>query len=224
MSTGYGNSTTGLNVAAQIGITAPLNNPPAPGGLQPGGTQVLSLSSTSPDFSSYQIPAEVQDASGNPLTGGTAFTLTAVASSSGTSPADAVYTGTITGGGSNAFVGYVFVVTGFTNAVNNGTFQCVASSATTLTLANASATSETHAATATLETTSALEYNLLYNTTPNGNGEVISVTSDGFVSALNIGYASVEVSYPFAANALGNTPSGWPYEKIYREINFEVIK
>ena len=141
MSTGYGNSTTGVNVAAAITLTAPLNNPPGTGQTKAGGVQVLSLSSTSPYSAGFQIPAEVVDAAGNPLTGGTAFTLTAVASSTGTSPADAMYTGTITGGGSNAFAGLVFIVTGFTNAVNNGTFQCVASSTTTLTLANPSATS-----------------------------------------------------------------------------------
>ena len=61
----------------------------------------------------------------------------------------AVYTGTYTGGGSNAFAGMYFVITGASNAVNNGTFYCSASTATTLTLANPVAVVETHAHTAT---------------------------------------------------------------------------
>jgi Ice-binding-like len=68
----------------------------------------------------------------------------------------AVYTGTITGGANNAFVGYQFTVTGFLDGVtganpngyNNGVFNCTASTATTLTLSNGAAISETHAGTA----------------------------------------------------------------------------
>jgi len=60
----------------------------------------------------------------------------------------AVYNGTITGGANNAFVGYTFMVAGFVNASNNGTFVCTASSATQLTLTNGSAIAESHAATA----------------------------------------------------------------------------
>jgi hypothetical protein len=56
-----------------------------------------------------------------------------------------VYTGTITGGANNAFVGYTFTVTGFTNAANNGTFTCTASTATTLTLSNGVAVAQTGA-------------------------------------------------------------------------------
>ncbi|PWT75509.1 MAG: hypothetical protein C5B59_08500 [Bacteroidetes bacterium] len=78
----------------------------------------------------------------------TALTLSAVAAPvSGL----ATYTGTITGGGNNAFAGYSFVVTGFTNSANNGTFLCVASTTTTLTLVNLSSVSETHAGTATTQ-------------------------------------------------------------------------
>jgi hypothetical protein len=73
------------------------------------------------------------------------FTLTSVATGTG------VYTGTITNGGSNAWQGYYFTIAGFTNSANNGTFLCTASSTTTLTLVNASSTSETHAATAAFQ-------------------------------------------------------------------------
>lgn len=59
-------------------------------------------------------------------------------------------TGTFTGGGTNNFDGQKFVVTGFVNSNNNGTFLCTGSTTTTLTLANASGgTNESHSATAT---------------------------------------------------------------------------
>jgi hypothetical protein len=61
--------------------------------------------------------------------------------------ATGVYQGTITGGGSNAFIGFIFHVAGFTNAQNNGDFIATGSSATSLTL-NATTTIETHAGTA----------------------------------------------------------------------------
>jgi hypothetical protein len=73
------------------------------------------------------------------------LTLSSVANASG---GTTVYTGTITGGTSNAFIGITFVIAGFTTGANNGTFVCTASSATTLTLNNASGVAETHAATA----------------------------------------------------------------------------
>jgi Putative phage tail protein/PA14 domain len=87
----------------------------------------------------------------NPTSIGT-FVLTAAANASG---GNTVYTGTITGGtspytsgASNAYIGFMFVVNTFTNAANNGTFLCIASTATTITLVNALGVAETHAATA----------------------------------------------------------------------------
>jgi hypothetical protein len=64
-----------------------------------------------------------------------------------------VYTGTITNGAliTNMWQGYYFIVTGFTNSANNGTFLCSASTATTLTLVNATGVAETHAATAAFQ-------------------------------------------------------------------------
>jgi hypothetical protein len=74
------------------------------------------------------------------------LTLTSVATSVG---ATAVYSGTITGGGSNAFVGYAFTVTGFTGSNNNvSSAVCTASTGSSLTLTNSAATAETHAASA----------------------------------------------------------------------------
>jgi hypothetical protein len=75
-----------------------------------------------------------------------ALVLSAAAAASGGST---VYTGTITGGGANAFAGIYFVVAGFVTAANNGTFVCTASTTTTLTLTNAAGVAETHAGTAT---------------------------------------------------------------------------
>jgi hypothetical protein len=71
--------------------------------------------------------------------------LSSVANSTGTS---AIYTGTITGGGSNAFAGLFFRVVGFTNPDDNGTFICTASTTTTLTLSNPLAVAETNTAAA----------------------------------------------------------------------------
>lgn len=62
--------------------------------------------------------------------------LNSVAASSG---GTAVYTGQITGGASNALAGLSFLVTGFSDSVNNGIFTCSASTSTTLTLSNGSA-------------------------------------------------------------------------------------
>jgi hypothetical protein len=61
------------------------------------------------------------------------FAITDVAAASG---GTTLYTGTITGGGSNAFAGMVFKFTGLAAAANNGTFLCTLSTATTLTMTN----------------------------------------------------------------------------------------
>ncbi len=64
-----------------------------------------------------------------------------------------VYTGTITGGTSNGFAGDSFIIAGFTNAGNNGTFTCTASTATTLTCPNTGGVAETNVGTATTNNT-----------------------------------------------------------------------
>lgn len=109
---------------------------------------------------SYSIPIVfgtdgklvILDLNGNtlqflPKTGNTALALTSVAT---TVSGNAVYTGTITGGAANALAGTVFQIAGFvTNTSNNGEFYCTASGATSITLANGYAVSETIASTAT---------------------------------------------------------------------------
>jgi uncharacterized repeat protein (TIGR01451 family) len=83
--------------------------------------------------------------------------ITSVANASG---GNTVYTGTITGGGANGYAGFVFTIAGFTNAADNGTFTCTASTTTTLTLANAAGVAQTHAATAVASSTvSGVTYN-----------------------------------------------------------------
>ena len=76
---------------------------------------------------------------------GTTYTLSAAGNASS---GNTTYTGTITGGASSAYAGMTFTVSGFLTAANNGTFVCVASTATTLILANVSGAAESHAATA----------------------------------------------------------------------------
>jgi hypothetical protein len=78
---------------------------------------------------------------------GSVFILSSIANASGGST---VYTGTISGGGgpvttgaSNAFANTQFTISGCVNAVNNGTFTCTASTATSITLSNASGVAET---------------------------------------------------------------------------------
>ena len=103
-----------------------------------------------------QVPYGTTLASGeysiNPASIGT-FAVTSCGSASG---GNTVYNGTFTGGtspfgsgASNAYVGFRFVIAGFQNtAQNDGTFLCVASTATSVTLVNANGIAETHAATA----------------------------------------------------------------------------
>lgn len=74
------------------------------------------------------------------------LTLTSVAAPSGGAQ---VYTGTITGGTNNAYVGAWFLVAGFGTAGNNGFYKCTASTSTTLKLVNTAGGAETLAATAT---------------------------------------------------------------------------
>lgn len=81
-----------------------------------------------------------------PETTTTIFTLTAAGTASGGST---IYTGTLANCGSNACIGSLYTIAGFTTGANNGAFVASASSTTTLTVANAAGVAETHAGTAT---------------------------------------------------------------------------
>jgi hypothetical protein len=172
----YPSPTTGLGVAAKIvvpGNTAPAGQE-SKAGVNGYNNVVLSLSGTNGP-TTFQLEPQLQDAAGNEVAAGTQFTLTSVATGSepqltltavaAASGNQAVYTGTITGGGSNAFEGYSFTIAGFQNAANNGTFVCVASTTTTLTLVNEFTIAETHAATA-----QSVEGNGVYTGTITGGG------------------------------------------------------
>jgi hypothetical protein len=82
------------------------------------------------------------------LTKNTAYSGSSVAASVGST---AVYTvpAPALSAIPNLYAGATFIVTGFTNLSNNGTFVCTASNANSLTLYNANAVAETHAATLT---------------------------------------------------------------------------
>ena len=102
------------------------------------------------------------------------FTLTSVNGSG-------VYQGTITGGASNAYVGYNFNVTGFVNGANNVTGGiCTASSATSITL-TATTVVETHAGNAAFQCIVQVGINLT-GTRPNGDVAYISDSTPGDVS------------------------------------------
>jgi uncharacterized protein YjdB len=205
------NQTTGLGVAAKVAVAGNQNS----GSVVPGlNTLTLSLSATGFP-STFQLNPSLQDAGSNPIAPGTALTLSAAANaSSGTT----VYTGTITGGGSNAFAGQTFVVAGFDLAANNGSFLCTASTTTTLTLQNASGVADTHAATATLQETAG-DLIVYLSKTP----AVATVSATGLVTAVAKGHTGVEVAYPTFSNTLGNTPAGLPLNKIYSDVNITVV-
>lgn len=193
-------STTGLGVPTQIVC---LGNDP-----NVKGSQKVRLSVGGTTYpTTFQLEPVIQDAGGNPLSAGTAFTLTAVAASS--SPAvlvltsvaapsngQAAYTGTITGGGSNAYIGQEFIVAGFAGATNNGTFVVAASTTTVLTLINGAAVAETHAATATSESGVAI-----YTGTITGGGSN-AFAGETFVVA---GFAGANNNGTFFATASSAT-------------------
>lgn len=83
-------------------------------------------------------------------------TISSVAAASGTGgpagTATTVYTGTFTNGGSNAYAGYLITLTGGSSAANNGTYLCLASTTTTLTLANPNGVAQSSGTEPTVQT------------------------------------------------------------------------
>ena len=91
----------------------------------------------------YGSPLNLGEYSISTATIGT-FALSAAAAAATISGQVAtVYTGTGFGA-VNALQGYTFVVTGFTNAANNGSFTCISNTSTTVTLANTVGVLEAH--------------------------------------------------------------------------------
>lgn len=101
----------------------------------------------------------------------TTLIITSVANASG---GTTVYTGVITGGGSNAYANLKFTIAGFANGVNNGTFVCTASTTTTITLKNALGVSETPGTPATIVSSGAV-----YWDQQNGNAVMIFAKTAG---------------------------------------------
>lgn len=215
-------ATTGLGTATNLIVTGNAK----PGNTTPGYNGVI-LSLTAAGWpTTLQLNPSITDTSGAEQAVGTSYTLTAagaaspgpytltaVAASTGT-PGTAVYTGTITSGGSNAFAGREFVIAGFTGTNNNGTFQCTASSGTTLTLSNAAATAETHAGTAQDQTAVAV-YTGTFTSATTGSlvgttfvvsGFVTHTSNNGtFIATANSGTTTVTLANP---NALAETHAG----------------
>ena len=112
----------------------------------------------------------------------TSLLLSAAAAASG---GNTVYTGTITGGASNAFAGYTFTVSNFDKAANNGlSFLATASSATSLTLKNPAGVADTAAGLATTNLT------VYTGTIPGGASNAFAgatFTVAGFDNAANNG-------------------------------------
>lgn len=131
-SDGANNAFVGMTITV-AGFLTPGNN----------GTFVVDASSaTSLTLSNAQATPEIDPAIATLIR---TLSISQVAQSSG---GDAVYIGTFPCGGNNAYVGMIFVVTGFLTPANNGVFICVASTTTTLTLTNGLATPETDPASA----------------------------------------------------------------------------
>lgn len=100
------------------------------------------------------------------------------------------YHGTFPDGGSNAYVdtvtgvGMLFTIAGFVNAQNNGTFECTASTTTTLTLANTQGIAETLAATA-------ISSGAVYYDKQNGTKQLLFGKAAGAGQTYFIGVAGV---------------------------------
>jgi len=119
--TKYNGSISGGGSNAYLGYLARVSGF---GNASNNGLLYIDASGTS--LVSIQNPAGVAETHAGTLTVGTA-----------------VYHGTITGGDSDGFAGFWFIINSFANPANNGLFYCLASDATSLTLANVAASAET---------------------------------------------------------------------------------
>jgi hypothetical protein len=157
----YPAPTTGIGVAARVRVAGnQYIGIPSGKQLVPGYNNVVLSLSAANGPTTFQLNPEITDVANNVIALGTSYTLASVAASTGgagilvasavaaSSDGEAIYTVT-SGGTTNEWEGHSFVVAGFANASNNGTFEAVASTSTTLTLVNPFAVAETHAATAT---------------------------------------------------------------------------
>lgn len=211
----YPTQTTGLGVAAKIAVQGNQGTSTKPG----YNNVVLSVGGTNGQ-TTFQLNPQIQDASGATYdpSADTVFAITSVASPSpgpltltsvaASSNGTAVYAGTITGGGSNGLVGFLFTVAGFSGANNNGVFVATASTTLALTLANAGATAETASATATSEVGTAVytgtigvKANSLVGQTFVVAGFVTNPSNNGtFIATANNGTTTLTLENDFAVS------------------------
>jgi hypothetical protein len=231
----YPAPTTGLGVAAKI-LVAGNDYVGVPSGKQtvPGYNKVkLSLSGANGP-TTFQINPEIVDASGTVVALGTKYAVASVAASTGgagilvasaiaaSSGGTAVIT-VASGGSANEWEGHSFVVAGFVNAANNGTFIATASSSTTLTVTNPNAVAETHAATATDQIGTAV-YTGTFTGEATGSlvgktftvtGFVTNPTNNGtFIATANSGTTTLTLANPAAVSetntaAAQEEPAEW---------------
>jgi energy-converting hydrogenase Eha subunit B len=150
-----------------------------------------------------------------PTTSGTTFSVTSVDNADGTTGL-AVYHGTFTGGGSNAFAGKTFQIYGFsTNMANNGWYVCTASTATTLTLANSFAVSETHSATASITIAA-----ITFANTDNVNGDAF--VAGNVIENLTIANAAQFVTGGNYGTSSGSAAVGIDFSKAGRLATYNV--
>lgn len=113
-----------------------------------------------------------------------------------------VYTGTFTGGTSNAYAGGSFTIAGFTNGGNNGSFICTASSPTTITLLNSAGIAESHVATAQLNGNMLFSGASIFVTVaPVGNPDL---DDSAYVTGLSVGMnTAAQANFSGSSSAMG---------------------
>lgn len=127
------------------------------------------------DIRVYEVFPNGAGVNGTWLTNVGPFTLTAVSTAN-------VFTGTITGGAGNVYVGYNFNVTGFANGANNvNASACVASNATALILSATGLINETHAGSAAFQNPVQIGINQT-GTRPNGDNVYITNVTAGNIT------------------------------------------
>jgi cell wall-associated NlpC family hydrolase len=217
--------TNGLGVAAKVVV--PGNESPV--STKPGYNQVtLSLSGTGFP-ATFQLDPTLEDASGNEITPGTVYTLSAAA-------INGVFTGTGLPA-SNTLVGKSLVTAGFTNAANNTAGIITANTTTSVTIDSTTTVAETHAATGTVQETGSNGFTYFVDGAssltsgtagelPAGSTEpVVTVSATGLLTPHVAGGSTVEVSYP-AFNAAGTivvAGKTLPSNKVYADVAVNVV-
>jgi len=224
----YPAATSGLGIPARVvvpGNESPISN-------KVGHNQVtISITGSNGFPETFQLDPTLEDASGNEITPGTVYTLSAAA-------ANGVFTGTGLPA-TNTLVGKSAVTAGFTNAVNNAAGIVTANTTTSITIDTGTTTvAETHAATATVQETGTNGFTYFADgaaSLTSGTGgelpagstaKVVSVSTTGVLSANGVtGGSTVEVSYPFA-NAGGTivvAGKTLPAQKVYADVAVNVV-